>query len=69
MTDEDENKGGYTSVTLGDILEKVDKQSADTGMNNRSLVIRLILKKYYELKDKKVDILKMDVDEIVKKVK
>ena len=70
MTEKDDNKGGYTSVILGDLLEKVDKQSADTGMDNRSLLIRLILQEYYKLKEKGVDLLKIDdVDEFVKKVK
>ena len=66
----EEKKGGYTSVTLGDeLLGKIDKHSAASGMNNRSLVIRLVMESYYNLKEKGVDILKKDVDEIVKKVK
>lgn len=77
MTEKDEDKpinyssygGGYTSVTLGELLERVDQQSADSGINNRSLMIRLILQEYYTLKEKGVDILKMEADDIVKKVK
>jgi metal-responsive CopG/Arc/MetJ family transcriptional regulator len=70
MADDKENKGGYTSVTLGDELFKtIDKHSADTGMDNRSLMIRLILQQYYKLKENGVDILKRDVDKIVKRLK
>lgn len=64
------SKKGYTSVSLGDLLEKVDEQSNKRGLKNRSLMIRLILQEYYNLKDKGVDLLKIDdMDEFVKKVK
>lgn len=62
-------KEGYASVTLGDVLPKVDKQAKDMGLNNRSLMIRMILKKYYDLKEKGMDLLKYEVEEIVEMIK
>jgi len=64
----DDNKSGYASVTLGDMLARVDEHTIENADDNRSLTIRRVLKEYYNLKDKGVDILKRDADEIVKKV-
>ena len=67
---EENRRKGYTSVSLGGkLIKKIDDQGDKSGGINRSLMMRLILERYYNLKEKGVDILKKDVDEIVKMVK
>jgi len=69
MNDENKRKG-YTSISLGEEnLAKVDKQSDELGGVPRSMLIRMIITKYYELKDKKCDILKKETNEIKKSLK
>lgn len=59
------NKNGYVSVTLGnELLEKVQKHSIESGFNNKSLIIRRIINRYYNMKDNGIDILNMDIDEL-----
>ena len=61
---EENRRKGYTSVSLGEeLMNKIDTQGKKSGGINRSLMIRLILEKYYELKDKGVDTLKVEVDD------
>ena len=62
-----DNKEGYTSVCLKEYLDRVDEQANELGWN-RSLTMREILKAYYGLKDKGIDILK-DADEIEKEMR
>ena len=52
-------KKGYTSISLGNELERVDKHGLEMGLN-RSATIRMVLKRYYDLKDRNIDILKID---------
>ena len=67
---EENRRKGYTSVSLGEeLMNKIDTQGKKSGGINRSLMIRLILEKYYELKENGIDTLKIDVDDFVKKVK
>lgn len=67
--EKDTDKKGYCSVTLKEQLERVDDHTREIGMDNRSGLIRMIVKKYYDLKEKGVDILKIDTEEIVKELK
>ena len=52
---------GYTSISLKGIIEKVDALSKETGIENRSEVIRMILKRYFDLKENGFDILKKEM--------
>ena len=63
-------KKGYTSISLGEeTLKKVDEQSVELGGVPRSMLIRMVMTKYYELKEKKCDILKKEIKEIKKNMK
>ena len=69
MNDENKKKG-YTSISLGEeTLKKVDEQSVELGGVPRSMLIRMVMTKYYELKEKKCDILKKEIKEIKKSMK
>lgn len=63
----EDNERGYVSVTLKELLPRVDELSKDMGNDNRSGTIRIIVKKYFDLKDAGLDILKLDKDEILKR--
>lgn len=61
---------GYTTVSLGkELINRIDEHSEDNCDFNRTLTIRKILTAYYRLKDKKVDILKLEAEDIASKVK
>jgi metal-responsive CopG/Arc/MetJ family transcriptional regulator len=60
---------GYTSITLGELLEKVDELTKQMGNDNRSGTIRMIVKKYFDLKERDIDLLHLEIDDIVERLK
>lgn len=59
---------GYTSISLNEQMANIDKLTEEQGIYNRSQTIRMILKRYFDLKDKGIDILKMNNEELKKEM-
>ena len=59
---------GYTSISLKGLLAEVDTLSEEMGLDNRSETIRVILKRYFDLKKLKIDILRPDEKTIEKEL-
>jgi len=59
---------GYTSISLKGLLVEVDTLSEEMGLDNRSETIRVILKRYFDLKKLKIDILRPDEKTIEKEL-
>jgi len=59
---------GYTSISLKGLLVEVDSLSEEMGLDNRSETIRVILKRYFDLKKLKIDILRPDEKTIEKEL-
>ena len=59
---------GYTSISLKGLLVEVDSLSEEMGLDNRSETIRMILKRYFDLKKLKIDILRPDEKTIEKEL-
>ena len=57
---------GFTTIYLKDWMAKVDKLSMDLGIENRSETIRMILKKYFDLKDNGIDLLLLNHEKLMK---
>jgi metal-responsive CopG/Arc/MetJ family transcriptional regulator len=60
---------GYTSISLKSLLPLVDVLTVEIGDENRSATIRRIVKRYIDLKDLGIDILKADESKIEKELK
>jgi hypothetical protein len=60
---------GYTSISLKSLLPLVDVLTVEIGDENRSATIRRIVKRYFDLKDLGIDILKADESKIEKEMK
>ena len=60
---------GYTSISLKTLLPKIDELSEEIGDENRSGTIRRVMKRYFDLKDLGIDILKADESKIEKELK
>ena len=59
---------GYTSISLKGLLVEVDTLSEEMGLDNRSETIRVILKRYFDLKKLNIDILRPDEKTIEKEL-
>ena len=60
---------GYTSISLKTLLPKIDELSEEIGDENRSGTIRRVMKRYFDLKDLGIDILKAEESKIEKELK
>lgn len=60
---------GNTTISLKDLLPKIDELTESNSDCNRSHTIRRILQIYFTLRDEGIDILKMDEQKIIKELK